>query len=124
MTGKPEDIDREMQALFRSHNRQLNDEPFVSSTLQLIDGQRRRAAFARLLWQALGLGVIALLSPLLIQASSWSSDRMEKLFSFSNSVLETPAGMFCAALVVVFFVLASRKHRLAGMRYLPINRII
>ena len=45
----PEDLDRNLQALFDDHTRDLNDEPFVGSTLARIESQRSRVVLGKLL---------------------------------------------------------------------------
>ena len=111
----PEELDRDLQALFQDHTRDLNDEPFVGSTLARIESQRARMTLGRLLLQAVGFIGLGLVSPLLIEGSVWLSSGLNGLFALAGKLLGTPLGAFIAVLGSIPFFVVRRKRRMAGM---------
>ncbi len=111
----PDALDRDLQALFQDHTRDLHDDPFVGATLARIESQRSRRALGKLLLQAVGLIGLGLVSPLLIEGSAWLSSGLEALFALAGRLLRTPLGAFIALLGLIPFVVVHRKRRMAGM---------
>lgn len=111
MTPMSEGPDRDLHSLFRETNRDLSDEPFVTSTLGRIESRRFRRTLVRHLLQAICLVGIATLSRYLIQASAWLSEGLGYLLGLQGASLATPSAAAITALCVLCFLLSGRLMR-------------
>jgi hypothetical protein len=110
MSDKPDRLDRDLQSLFLERGRQLDAEPFLSLTLKRIEHHRSRRMAAELVLRVLGVAGIAALSPVLIRGSAWLSNVLRELFEFGGNFLDTPRGMFLAALVVLSILIVNARR--------------
>ena len=111
MSRNPNDLDRNLQALFRENNRDLNAEPFVHATLRQIDKQRFYRRLAGLLLRLIVLAGIVVVSPSLIRGSVWLSDNLGKLFAFGGDVLGNPMGTSLVVLIGIAVVFVNNRRR-------------
>ena len=111
MNRNPNDLDRNLQALFRENNRHFDAEPFVHATLKRIDQQRFYRKLAGLLMRLFVLAGIVVISPALIRGSMWLSDNLGKLFAFGGDVLGNPMGTFLAVLIGIAVLFANTRRR-------------
>jgi len=115
MNRNSNDLDRNLQALFRENNRHLDAEPFVQTTLKRIHSQRAYHRLAGFLLRLIALAGIVVISPALIRGSTWLSDSLAKLFAFGGDVLGNPIGTLLAVLIgtaVVLFANTRWFHRI------------
>jgi hypothetical protein len=100
-----EDLDADLQALFRERRTPRAEEPFVSATAKLIQRERARRSRAGLLLRVAAVAVIAVASPWLIQASVVVSNALDALFVAAGSLLATTPGILIAlcALPLLWF---------------------
>ena len=109
-------LDSELRARFHERARDLNDEAFIVHTMKRIQSERSRMKLRRRLLQAVGLVVVALLSPFLIEGSLVVSNGLDSLFTWTGTQLVTPLGALIAAGCLAPLFVANRRRRLAGMR--------
>ena len=112
MSHKPDDLDHDLQSLFRDSSRRLDVEPFLSSTLKRIERRRSYRVLGGLLLRVCAFVAIAVLSPALIRGSVWLSNSLKELFDFGGNVLSTPRGTLLAVLLVLSVLLVNARRSL------------
>jgi hypothetical protein len=111
MNRNSNDLDRNLQAMFRENNRDLEAEPFIHATLKRIDQQRFYRNLAGLLLRLFALAGIVVISPALIRGSMWLSENLGKLFDLGSDVLANPKGTFLAVLIGIAVLFANTRRR-------------
>jgi hypothetical protein len=105
-----EDLDADLQALFRKRRTPRAEEPFVSVTANLIRREHARRSRTRLLLRVAAVTVIAVASPWLIQASVVVSNALDALFVAAGSLLGTTPVLLIAALCALPLLWFGRKR--------------
>ena len=104
-----DELDRNLQSLFRRHSQTLPEEPFLRNMLKLLEKQQARRIWKLRLVQAAAFACCALLSPFLIKGSEMLSDGLNLLFNMAEAFIATPAGMIIAGLCALPFLIFNRK---------------
>ena len=95
--------DPQLEALFQREHTHLAAQPFLTSTLQRVAAERRRAVLVRRALQVAGLVAVIGAAPWLIDASVWISGTLDVLFVWVSTSLLGKAllasGLMAAAVV-------------------------
>lgn len=104
-----DELDRNLQSLFRQHSQTLPEEPFLRNMLKLLEKQQARRMWKLRFVQAAAFACCALLSPFLIKGSEMLSGGLNLLFNMTEAFIATPAGMIVAGLCALPFLIFNRK---------------
>ncbi len=104
-----DDLDKDLQTLFKENYQALSEEPFTTRTLKLIERWRSRRVFIQRLILALGFLCAAVLSPLLIRGSILLTTGLDRFFELTGDFLATPAGILVAGLCALSFLVFNRR---------------
>jgi hypothetical protein len=109
-----EELDKNLQTLFREQSHNLPEEPFLSNMLKLVKKQHSRQIFRRRLIRILGFVCCVFLSPLLIKTSILLSGGINGVIAAAGNILDTPAGALSAVLcaLLLFFFMRRQIFRL------------
>ena len=106
MPRDDEDRGDDLRALFEREPVQVAEQPFVADIARRVAVARRRRSIATRAAQALAIGALVAASPWLVAGSALLSAKLDALFSYTASMLDSPygygAGLLCIAAAVVF----------------------
>jgi hypothetical protein len=105
-----DELDKNLQTLFREQSQGLPEEPFFGNMVILIKRQHSRRIFRQRLILILGFVCCVFLSPLLIKASILLSGGLNGIFMAAGNILDTPAGSLFAVLCALLLLLFMRRR--------------
>jgi hypothetical protein len=105
-----DELDRDLQSLFREQSRNLSEEPFLSDTLRLVKKRRTRRVLERYLTLLLAVIVCALSSRLFIKGSILLSGYLDWIFKTAELFMDRPAGILIIVLCSAVSLLIFRRR--------------
>ena len=105
-----ENLDKDLQSLFKEQTQTLPENPFVGRTLRIIQKRQVRRVFVQRLLLALVIACCGLLSPFLIKGSILLTGGLNRLFESTLNYLATPAGMLAAGILTLSFLVFKRRR--------------
>jgi hypothetical protein len=110
-----EELDKDLQSLFREQSRNLSEEPFLSDTLRLIKKCRARRVLEQNLILLLAVSVCALSSRVFIKGSMLLSGYLDWIFKTAELFIDRPAGMLIIALCGAVSLLIFRRRVISAL---------
>jgi hypothetical protein len=110
-----DELDKNLQSLFREQSQNLPEEPFLANTLALIKKHRSRKIFQQNLILLLVVAFCALLSRFLIQGSILLSGYLDWVYEATAMFLYKPAGTLFAALCCAVLLLIFRRRLISKL---------
>jgi hypothetical protein len=111
----PDELDKDLQAIFRKQNQSLREEPFLTTTRALVEKHRSRRIYRKNLSLLLIAACCALLSRFLIQGSILLSGYLDWIFAAAGMLLSKPAGTFAAVFCCAILLLIFRRRLMATL---------
>jgi hypothetical protein len=105
-----DELDKDLQSLFREQRRDLIEEPFLSDTLRLVKKRRAWRILEQNLILLLAVIVCALLSRFIIQGSMLLSGYLDQIFKTAEFFMDRPAGIPIIALCSAVSFLIFRRR--------------
>jgi|WetSurMetagenome_2_1015567.scaffolds.fasta_scaffold51634_2 hypothetical protein len=105
-----DELDKDLQSLFREQSRNLPEEPFLSDTLRLVKKRRARRILEQNLILLLAVIVCALSSRLIIKGSILLSGYLDWIFKLAELFMDRPAGILIIALCSAISLLIFRRR--------------
>lgn len=113
MPRHDDDRGEDLRALFEREQVHVTEQPFVNELARRVAAARRCRTVVTRAAQGLAVGVLIAASPWLVSASALLSTKLDALFSFAASALDSPfgygAGLLCLLAAAVVF-----RRRLLG----------
>jgi len=103
-----DDDDRgdDLRALFAREPVHVAEQPFVNDIARRVAAARRRRTLTARITQVVVVGALIAASPWLVSGSALLSTKLDALFSYAASALDSPlgygAGLVCMIAAVVF----------------------
>jgi len=110
MSRDDDDRADELRALFERERAHVGEQPFVNDIARRVAVARRRRTFAMRAGQALAVGVLIAASPWLVTGSAWLSAKLDALFSFTASALDSPYGYGAGLICMIVAALVFRRR--------------
>ena len=104
------ELDKDLQSLFREQSRNLFEEPFLSDTLKLVKKHRARGVLEQNLILLLAVIVCALSSRFFIKGSMLLSGYLDWIFKTAELFMDRPAGILIIALCSAVSLLIFRRR--------------
>jgi hypothetical protein len=98
MNDQSHDLDPHLTELFAREHAHLPPEPFSSAALRAIAAERKRATLRTRSLQAAAVITVIVLSPVLLDVSTWVAMRLDPLFALVSAWLVSPLVLAGAAL--------------------------
>jgi len=108
-----DDRGEDLRALFARERVHVAEQPFVNELARRVTAARRRRTLAMRAAQALAVGALIAASPWLVSGSAVLSTKLDALFSFAASALDSPYG-YGAGLVCLLAAAVVFRRRLLG----------
>ena len=108
---RDEDDDRgdDLRALFAREQGHVAEQPFMNDIARRIAAARRRRTFVMRATQAVVIGALIAASPWLVSGSALLSTKLDALFSYAASALDSPVG-YGAGLVAIIAAAVIRRR--------------
>lgn len=107
MPRDDEDRGDDLRALFEREPVHVAEQPFVADIARRVAIARRRRSIATRAAQALAVGALVAASPWLVSGSALLSAKLDALFSYTASTLDSPygygAGLLCMIAAAIVF---------------------
>ena len=105
-----DELDKDLQSLFREQSRNLSEEPFLSDTLRLVKKRRAWRILEQNLILLLAVIVCALSSRFFIKGSMLLSGYLDWIFKTAEFFMDRPAGILIIALCGAVSLLIFRRR--------------
>jgi hypothetical protein len=105
-----DELDKDLQSLFREQSRNLSEEPFLSDTLRLIKKHRARRVLEQNLILLLAVIVCALSSRSIIKGSILLSGYLDWICRTAELFVDRPVGILIIALCGAVSLLIFRRR--------------
>ena len=103
----PDELDKNLRALFQEPSPCLPEEPFLSNTLALVRRHRSLRVSQQILILLLTVSCCGFLSRFIIKCSILLSDYLDRIFGAAGMFLSKPAGILtgvlCCGLLLLIF---------------------
>jgi hypothetical protein len=109
MPRDDDDRGEDLRALFAREQAHVAEQPFVNDIAGRVAAARRRRTFTTRAAQAVAVGALIAASPWLVSGSALLSTKLDALFSYAASALDSPLG-YGAGLVAIIAA-AVIRHR-------------
>jgi hypothetical protein len=109
MPRDDDDRGEDLRALFEREQAHVAEQPFVNDIAGRVAAARRRRTFTTRAAQAVAVGALIAASPWLVSGSALLSTKLDALFSYAASALDSPLG-YGAGLVAIIAA-AVIRHR-------------
>ena len=108
-----DDTGDDLRALFAREQTHVAEQPFVNDVARRVAVARRHRTFATRAAQAAAVGALIAASPWLVSGSTLLSTKLDALFSYTASALDSPYG-YGAGLVCMLAAALVFRRRLLG----------
>ena len=106
---KDDDRGDDLRALFAREQGHVAEQPFVNDIARRIAAARRRRTFVTRAAQAVAVGALIAASPWLVSGSALLSAKLDALFSYAASALDSPLGYGVGLLFVIAAIVFRRR---------------
>ena len=110
---KDDNTGDDLRALFAREQTHVAEQPFVNDIARRVAAARRRRTFVTRAAQAAAIGALIAASPWLVSGSTLLSAKLDALFSYTASALDSPYG-YGAGLVCMLAAALVFRRRLLG----------
>jgi hypothetical protein len=105
-----DELDKDLELIFHKQSQDLPEEPFLGTTLILINKHRSRRVFRQNLILIIAVVCCAFLSRHFIKGSILLSGYLDRVFETVGMFLNKPAGMFAAILCCALLLLVFKRR--------------
>jgi uncharacterized membrane protein len=111
MNDESHDFDPRLAQLFAREHAHLPPEPFSSAALRRIAEQRKRSALKTRVLQAAAVIALVVLSPVLMNVSSWLATRLDSVLALASAWLASPL-MLAATVLLALAAIVTKWARI------------
>jgi hypothetical protein len=110
MPRDDDDRGEDLRALFEREPPHFAEQPFVNDIARRVAAARRRRTFVTRAAQTVAVGILIAASPWLVSGSALLSAKLDALFSYAASALDTPFGYGAGLLCILAAAIAFRRR--------------